>query len=89
MPKKVVGTVLESERDEIQKLFNRKRALEELIASLSKGSEIYDRVFTDYVETTAKFHNWWDSMNEKYSWESISGGNWNIDFATAEIYLQI
>lgn len=26
-------------------------------------------------------------MSEKYQWESIDGGNWEIDFDTCEIYL--
>ena len=38
-------------------------------------------------ETGSKFQNWWDRMGEKYQWESIEGGNWEIDFDTCNIYL--
>ncbi len=26
-------------------------------------------------------------MGQKYQWESVDGGNWEIDFETCEIYL--
>ena len=38
-------------------------------------------------ETSIKFQKWWNQMSEKYQWESIDGGNWEIDFDTCEIYL--
>ena len=45
------------------------------------------RMVLDMGETGLKFQNWWDRMGEKYQWESIEGGNWEIDFDTCNIYL--
>ena len=41
----------------------------------------------DLGETGTKFQSWWDRMGAKYQWESIEGGNWEINFDTCEIYL--
>ena len=38
-------------------------------------------------ETGTKFQKWWDSMSQKYNWESAENGNWEINFDTCEIYL--
>ena len=40
-------------------------------------------------ETGTKFQNWWDTMSQKYQWESAENGNWEINFETCEIYLVI
>ena len=41
----------------------------------------------DLWETGAKFQNWWDRMADKYQWEGVEDGNWEIDFDTCEIML--
>ena len=79
--KKVVGQVSELEKREIQILFERRNGLNELAKIL------YERLIKDLGETSIKFQKWWNQMSEKYQWESIDGGNWEIDFDTCEIYL--
>ena len=60
----------------------------ELAKSLSADiTELYERLIKDLGETSIKFQKWWNQMSEKYQWESIDGGNWEIDFDTCEIYL--
>ena len=49
--------------------------------------QLYERLIKDLGETSIKFQKWWNQMSEKYQWESIDGGNWEIDFDTCEIYL--
>lgn len=51
------------------------------------NTELYERLIKDLGETSIKFQKWWNQMSEKYQWESIDGGNWEIDFDTCEIYL--
>lgn len=86
--KKVIGEVTEKERDEIQTLFERRNGLNELAKILTAdNAELYERLVRDMGETGAKFQNWWDSMSQKYQWESTPDGNWEIDFNTCEIYL--
>ena len=86
--RKEVGTVTEQERDDIQRLFERRNGLNELAKILTADNEeLYERLVKDLSETTAKFQNWWDSMAQKYQWESAENGNWEIDFNNCSIYL--
>lgn len=86
--KKLVGQVTVEEKNEIQKLFERRNGLNELATILTAENEaLYEKLVNDMGETSAKFHQWWKSMGQKYQWESADGGNWEIDFETCEIYL--
>ncbi|MGN1245240.1 MAG: CXXX repeat peptide modification system protein [Muribaculaceae bacterium] len=88
MTKKVVGQVTEEEKNEIQALFERRNGLNELAKILtSDNAELYERLVKDMGETGTKFQNWWDTMAQKYQWESVEGGNWEINFSTCEILL--
>ena len=86
--KKVVGQVSELEKRQIQILFERRNGLNDLAKILTAdNTELYERLIKDLGETSIKFQKWWNQMSEKYQWESIDGGNWEIDFDTCEIYL--
>ena len=86
--RKVVGQVTIEERNEIQQLFERRNGLNELAKILTaENHELYEMLVKDMGETGTKFQSWWDRMGEKYQWESIEGGNWEINFDTCEIYL--
>ena len=86
--RKVVGQVTIEERNEIQQLFERRNGLNELAKILTADNhELYEKLVKDMGETGTKFQSWWDCMGEKYQWESIDGGNWEINFDTCEIYL--
>lgn len=86
--KKVIGKVTEQERNEIQALFERKNGLSELAKILTAdNAELYERLISDMGQTGTKFQNWWDSMVQKYQWESVDGGHWEINFDSCEIIL--
>lgn len=86
--RKVVGQVTIEERNEIQQLFERRNGLNELAKILTADNhELYEKLVKDMGETGTKFQSWWDRMGEKYQWEGIDGGNWEINFDTCEIYL--
>lgn len=86
--KKAIGKVTEQERNEIQALFERRNGLNELAKILtSDNAELYERLVKDMGETGTKFQNWWDSMAQKYQWESAEDGHWEINFDTCEIIL--
>lgn len=88
MTKTIVGTVSETEKNEILSLYERKNGLAELSTILTAENEaLYEKLVKDIGETSTKFHGWWDRMSEKYQWKSIDGGNWEINFETCEIYL--
>lgn len=86
--KQLVGQVTVEEKNEIQTLFERRNGLNELAKILTNENEtLYEKLVKDMGETGAKFQGWWDSMAQKYQWESIEGGRWEIDFETCNIYL--
>lgn len=86
--KKRIGKVTPEERNEIQTLFERRNGLNELANILTAdNTELYEKLVKDLGETGTKFQNWWDRMAEKYQWESVENGNWEIDFETCEIFL--
>lgn len=86
--KKEIGRVTETERDEIQSLFERRNGLNELAQILTVDNEdLYNRLVKDMGETSTKFQNWWNRMESKYNWESSENGNWEIDFNDCTIYL--
>ena len=86
--KKVVGQVTVEEKNEIQTLFERRNGLNELAKIVTAdNTELYEKLVKDMGETGTKFQNWWDTMSQKYQWESAENGNWEINFETCEIYL--
>ncbi len=86
--KKKVGQVTVEEKNEISFLFERRNGLNELAKILTVDNhELYEKLVKDLGETGIKFQSWWDRMAEKYQWESVDGGNWEINFETCEIYL--
>lgn len=88
--KKVIGQVTVEEKNEIQTLFERRNGLNEIakIVTIDKA-ELYEKLVKDLGETGTKFQNWWDRMGQKYQWESVENGNWEINFDTCEIFLVI
>ena len=88
MVRKLVGQVTVEEKDEIQTLFERRNGLNELAKIVTADNEeLYEKLVKDLGETGTKFQNWWDRMGTKYQWESVEGGNWEINFETCEIFL--
>lgn len=88
MSRKIVGKVTEEEKKEILRLYERKNGLNELAKILTvDNSELYEKLVKDMGETGTKFQQWWDTMAQKYQWEGVQNGNWEINFETCEIYL--
>ncbi|MBQ9077562.1 MAG: CXXX repeat peptide modification system protein [Muribaculaceae bacterium] len=86
--KKLVGQVTTEEKNEVQALFERRNGLNELAKILTVENEaLDDKLVKDMGEAGTKFQNWWNAMAQKYQWESVDGGNWEIDFDTCNIYL--
>lgn len=86
--KKTIGQVTVEEKNEIQQLFERRNGLNELAKILTTdNTALYEMLVKDLGETGTKFQGWWDRMAEKYQWENVEGGNWEIDFDSCEIYL--
>lgn len=88
MGKKVVGHVTDNEKNEIQRLFERRNGLNELAKILTpENEELYEHLVKDMGDTATKFQQWWDSMAQKYQWEGVENGSWEINFQSNEIIL--
>ena len=88
MTKKLVGQVTPEEKDEIQSLFERRNGLNELAMILTPDKEeLYEKLVKDMGETGVRFQQWWNTTSQKYNWEMIENGNWEINFETCEIFL--
>ena len=85
-----IGFVTEQERDEIQKLFERRNGLNELAVILTADNgALNEKLVADLGETGRRFQYWWDRMSQKYNWVSDENGHWEINFDTCEIFLVI
>lgn len=88
MEKQLIGQVTTEEKNDIQKLFERRNGLNELAKIITAdNTELYEKVVKDLGETSFKFQEWWSLMANKYHWKSTENGNWQIDFETNNIYL--
>ena len=86
--KQTVGQVTPEERDEIQRLFERRNGLNELSKIVTADNEeLYEKLVKDLGKTGTDFQNWWDRMASKYEWIGEDGGHWEINFDTCEILL--
>lgn len=86
--RKKVGQVTVEEKKEIQQLFERRNGLNELARVVTvDNTDLYEKLVKDLGETGTRFQQWWDSMAQKYHWESGDNGSWEINFETHEIYL--
>lgn len=95
MESKLIGMVTEDEKNEIERLFERKNGLSELMLSLSSNALLdddiknaaYEKLVNDMGKTKLAFEKWWSNMQEKYKWENIKGYSYQIDFETNEIII--
>lgn len=86
--KKLIGQVTPEEKQQIEQLFERKNGLAELAHILTAdNADLYEKLIADMGQTQRTFQQWWDTMAQKYQWESADNGHWEINFDTCEIYL--
>ncbi len=79
----VVWTLCEDEKKEIEKLYEKKFALENLLKIIDTTNEkLYSKLISDYGITLKEFNKWWFFTSKKYNWE---GKNWYINFETNEV----
>ncbi len=95
MEKRIIGSVTDEEKEQIESLYERKNGLVELMYSLNQNtllseeakSSIYDKLVLDMGKTEVSFDKWWSDMQQKYQWISPEGYSYFIDFHTNEIML--
>lgn len=86
---KKVGKITEDEMNEVEVLFEKKIALENLTKILDPviNESLYEKTVRDYGETIHAFNNWWADKSEQYNWER-NDKEWYVDFNTGDIYLR-
>ncbi len=83
MENKVVWNLTNEECDEIQDLFEKKNAYENLIKIIDVNNNImYEKLILDYSRILSDFNNWWNYYSQKYKWE---GQNWIVDFENKQV----
>ena len=83
-----VGQVTPEERNEIQRLFERRNGLNELAKILTPDNDaLYQKLVADLGDTTTRFQQWWDRMAVQYGWQGTPNGHWEINFESCEIFL--
>ncbi|WP_061994665.1 CXXX repeat peptide modification system protein [Clostridium sp. ATCC 25772] len=94
MSKEIVGKILELEKKEINLLFEKKLALDELKMSLEDieikdldKTEILNRIEKDFFKNNELIESWWNRMSQKYKWKSKYGASWVINFDTNDVCL--
>ncbi|MBO5800003.1 MAG: CXXX repeat peptide modification system protein [Paludibacteraceae bacterium] len=83
---RLIGTVSEEEKNEIQLLFERKKALNELSCLISQEDELYSKLQEDKKETSEKYQKWWTEMSQKYNWGNGENSELFIDFESNKVY---
>ncbi|QAT61441.1 CXXX repeat peptide modification system protein [Acidilutibacter cellobiosedens] len=87
MDQKVVWELSEEDSNEIQDLFERKIALENLVKIVDlKDSDIYEKLLKDYGKTIREFEDWWKTKSSEYKWE---GSNWWVDFTKNQVLTKV
>ena len=89
----VLGKVLKSECDELRTIYQRKRALQELILTLSsepennESDQFYEKLIKDLMTTGQKMSDWWIKTAYHYGWQYTEQDSWRINFDTCEVFL--
>jgi len=84
---KKVGTLTQEESRNLEKLLEKKIALENLLKILSESQEVYKKVNRDYKNIVEEYEKWWRDASDKYIWESTENSFWSIDFKSRKVYL--
>lgn len=71
MMEKVIGYIEQSEREQMEDILEKKRALENLlkITEEEKEEAFFEEVKKDYLQTKDDYLKWWDDISVKYGWE--------------------
>lgn len=84
---KEVGTLTQEESRNLEKLLEKKIALENLLKILSESQEVYKKVNRDYKNIVEEYEKWWRDTSNKYMWESTDNYFRSIDFKSRKVYL--
>ncbi len=83
MERKIIWKLTDEECKEIEDLFEKKIAYENLMKIVDVDNEkIYQKLMSEYTKNLSDFNNWWKHYSKKYKWE---GQGWFIDFENKQV----
>lgn len=82
----VVGKVLYKEKKDINEMYEKKVALQNLLVT-NLDHNTKQKVIEDLNKINELMGNWWKQMGEKYNWNGKENGYWQISFESGEITL--
>ena len=84
---KKVGEVLESEKQIIYDLYEKRNALVNLLKILDDTDKMWNDAVNILEFTRNKEKEWWKEKEQKYKWYGETDKSWVINFRTNEIFL--
>ncbi len=94
MSKEILGSVTEEEKQTIERLYERKNALGELMQTMSspmfsdeQRNKVYDWIVADLGKTNSEYNKWWSDMGLKYNWKIPCGEKLFVDFNTNGVFV--
>lgn len=85
-----LGTLEKAECEELQKIYMRKTALDELLLSIENKDNketLFRLAVTDLAECKKEMAQWWDLVSAKYGWTYGEEDKWEVRFNTQEVFL--
>lgn len=89
-----IGLITTDEKKELELLFERDLALNELMTCISNDllnkenlTYLKDKIKHDLDVNNNLYNNWWVEKSKKYNWLSKNNCSWQVNFKTNEVFL--
>ena len=85
------GKLTEDEAGKLQKIFQRKMALLEIMPTIKSPMDresldyLYEKLVNDLQQTNQKMHDWWVETSSIHGWEYAEGDSWSVNFNDKEV----
>ncbi len=89
----IIGKLTEGESEVIQKIYQRKMALLELLPTLKLSLEqksvdyLYEKIVNDLLDTNQKMQKWWEDVASEHKWSYGEKDQWSVNFNTKEVMI--
>ncbi|MGS0763611.1 CXXX repeat peptide modification system protein [Syntrophomonas curvata] len=87
--------ILETEKDEIESLFERMNSLHGLSLTLAasndlfqENSNMFERIVSDLAQTQKKYKQWWECIADKYNLDKSRLEEYRVNFQDSCLYFQ-
>lgn len=90
-----VQQMLESEREEVEALFERMNSLQTLSLTLAanndlfqENSHMYERIVSDLSQTQKMYQQWWERIGDKYNLNKSRLEEYRVNFQDSCLYFE-